>query len=203
MSVKVGEIWDTVPGSGLCVSPRRFGPPRRCGPQTGVSLDLITSLSLPSLGSLVDYVTVSVTQTSRWLPTYIEPCPPQGQLTSWWRHQMETFSTLLALCAGNSLVTGEFPSQRPVTRSFDVFFDLCMNKRLSKHSWGWWFETLPCSLWRHCNETLVFTSTTHPRWVKSCFGWVKTFGYHSRICDCYLSESSQNGYSDGHHKKFK
>ena len=45
---------------------------------------------------------------------------------SWWRHQMETFSALLALCAGNPPVTGEFPSQRPVTRSFDVFFDLCM-----------------------------------------------------------------------------
>ena len=43
---------------------------------------------------------------------------------SWWRHQMETFSALLALCAGNSPVTGEFPAQRPVTRSFDVFFDL-------------------------------------------------------------------------------
>ena len=37
---------------------------------------------------------------------------------SWWRHQMETFSTLLAHCAGNSPVTGEFPSQRPVTRNF-------------------------------------------------------------------------------------
>ena len=37
---------------------------------------------------------------------------------------MEVFSALLALCAGNSPVTGEFPSQRPVTRSFDVFFDL-------------------------------------------------------------------------------
>ena len=32
---------------------------------------------------------------------------------------------------------GEFPTQRPVTRSFDVFFDLRLNKRLSKHSWGW------------------------------------------------------------------
>ena len=42
----------------------------------------------------------------------------------WWRHRMETFSALLALCAGNSPVTGEFPAQRPVTRSFDVFFDL-------------------------------------------------------------------------------
>ena len=69
----------------------------------------------------------------------------------WWRHQMETFSALLAPCVWNSPVTGEFPSQRPVTRSFDVFFYLCLNKRLSKQSWGRWFETLPCPLWRHCN----------------------------------------------------
>ena len=55
---------------------------------------------------------------------------------SWWCHPMETFSTLLALCVGNSLVTGEFPSQRPVTWSFDVFFDLRLNKPLSKQSWG-------------------------------------------------------------------
>ena len=44
------------------------------------------------------------------------------------------------------------PAQRPVTRSFDDFLDLLLNKRLSKQSWGWWFETLPRSLWRHCNE---------------------------------------------------
>ena len=43
---------------------------------------------------------------------------------SWWRHQMESFSALLAICAGNSPVTGEFPAQRPVTWSFNVFFDL-------------------------------------------------------------------------------
>ena len=52
---------------------------------------------------------------------------------SWWRHQMETFSALLAICAGNSPVTGEFHAQRPVTRSSDVLFDLRLNKRLSKH----------------------------------------------------------------------
>ena len=40
---------------------------------------------------------------------------------------METFSVLLAICAGNSPVTGEFPAQMPVTRSFDVFFDLRLN----------------------------------------------------------------------------
>ena len=63
------------------------------------------------------------------------PVIATNQYKSWWRHQMETFSALLVLCAGNSLVTGEFPSQRP--RSFDVFFHLCLNKRLSKQSRGW------------------------------------------------------------------
>ena len=70
---------------------------------------------------------------------------------SWRRYQMETFSALLAICAGNSPVPGEFPIQRPVTRSFDVFFDLHQNKRLSKQWWGWWFETPPCPLRRHRN----------------------------------------------------
>ena len=47
---------------------------------------------------------------------------------------METFSALLAICAGNSLVSGEFPAQRPVTRGFDVFFDLRLNERLGQQS---------------------------------------------------------------------
>ena len=42
---------------------------------------------------------------------------------------MQTFSALLAFCAGNSPVTGEFPAQRPVTRNFDVFFDLQLNQQ--------------------------------------------------------------------------
>ena len=66
---------------------------------------------------------------------------------SWWRHQMKTFSTLLVIRAGNSPVTGEFPTQRPVTRSFEVFFDLRLNKRLSKQWWGWCIETPSRSLW--------------------------------------------------------
>ena len=45
-----------------------------------------------------------------------------SELYSWWRYHVETFSALLAICAGNSLVPGEIPTQRPVTRSFDVFF---------------------------------------------------------------------------------
>ena len=72
-------------------------------------------------------------------------------LNSWWRHQTENFSVLLAICAGNSPVSGEFPAQRPVTRSFYVFFDLRPNKRLSKQLWGCWFEMQSPPLWRHSN----------------------------------------------------
>ena len=50
---------------------------------------------------------------------------------------------------------GEFPTQRPVTRSLDVFFDLRLNKRLSKPPWGWWFETPSWSLWRQCNAIIL------------------------------------------------
>ena len=59
---------------------------------------------------------------------------------------------LLALCTGNSPVTREFPLPMPVTRSFDVFFDLRLNQRLSKQSRRRWFETPSRSLWHHCND---------------------------------------------------
>ena len=81
---------------------------------------------------------------------------------SWWRHQTETFATLLALYPGNSPVTGEFPSQTPVTRNFHVAFDLRVNKRLSKQSWHRWFETPSRSLQRYCNVW----------WKPSRFLWV-------------------------------
>ena len=84
-------------------------------------------------------------------PEYQQPSRWLSNTQPWWRHQMETFSALLAICAGNSPVSGEFLAQRPVTRSFDIFFDLRLNKWLSKQSWGWWFQTLSCPLWRHSN----------------------------------------------------
>ena len=56
----------------------------------------------------------------------------------------------------NSLVTGEFPSKRPVTQSFDVFFDLHQNTRLSKQSRRRWFETLSRSLWRHSKRDRMY-----------------------------------------------
>ena len=88
-------------------------------------------------------------------------------ILTWWRHQMETFSALLAICAGNSPVSGEFPTQRPVTRSFDIYFDPRPDKRLSKQSWGWWFGTLSHSLWRHRNDFMrncIPVNATIPHW---------------------------------------
>ena len=70
---------------------------------------------------------------------------------SWWHHQMETFSVLPAICEGNSPVTGGFLPQRPLMRSFDVLFDLRMNKQLSIQSRRWSFEMSSPSLWRHRN----------------------------------------------------
>ena len=87
----------------------------------------------------------------------------------WWRHQMETFSALLAICAGNSPVTSEFPSQRPVTQSFDVFFDLRLNKRLSKQSWSWWFATPSCPLWCHCNGQFCCVDSCHVKMLLHLF----------------------------------
>ena len=86
---------------------------------------------------------------------------------TWWRHQMETFSALLALCAGNSLVTGEFPAQWPVTRNFDVFFYLHLKKRLSKQSGRWCFGTPSRSLWRHCNDLYLFVKKRSLSGLKS------------------------------------
>ena len=79
---------------------------------------------------------------------------------AWLRHQMEIFSAVVAICAENSPITSEFPAQRPVTRSFDVFFDLGLNERLNKQSWGLWFETPSLPLWRQSNGSKAI-------WMKS------------------------------------
>ena len=68
----------------------------------------------------------------------------------WWRHQMETFSALLAICAGST-----------VASDAELWCILCRNKRLSKQSWGWWFETPSRPLWHHCNGNSI------KRWLAS------------------------------------
>ena len=80
---------------------------------------------------------------------------------------------------------GEFPTQRPVTRSFDVYFDLRLNKRLCKQSWGWWFETLLCPLWRHSNALfsasrpcdVYWTGKLHPSQYKNGLSRYGDFHY--------------------------
>ena len=95
---------------------------------------------------------------------YIDTEPRMWYGKSWWRHQMETFSVLLALCEGNQAVTGgEFPSQRASIAGFDVFFGVNLNKRLNKQLSHRWSETPGCSLWRHCNGcNSHFLSSTSP-----------------------------------------
>ena len=114
-------------------------------------------------GFVVFWMIVSLSKKWTWWmwikfthhkPSYHKPSYGEQLRPAWWRHQMETFSALLALCVGNSLVTGEFPSQRPVTRRFYVFFDLRLNKRLSKRSGRRW-------LWRQCNGGIHLTWGSH------------------------------------------
>ena len=72
-------------------------------------------------------------------------------MTSW---NGNIFRVTGPLC-GEFTGPSEFPTQRSVTWSFDVFFDLCLNKRLSKQPWDWWFEMPLWSLWRHCNVAMI------------------------------------------------
>ena len=120
---------------------------------------------------------------------------------------METYSALLVFCARNSPVTGEFPAQRPVTQSFDVFFDLRLYKRLSKQSWGQWLETSSRPLWRHSNDAAnhmrrAVVLSAELRWqvnftyldnrvdVSSCYTFRNGIKWLRNKCVVYLIEYS-------------
>ena len=74
---------------------------------------------------------------------------------SWWRHQMEIIFRVTGPLWGKFFGHWWIPHKRPVTRSFDVLFDLRRTKRLSKQSGRLWFETPSRSLWRHCNTQIT------------------------------------------------
>ena len=94
---------------------------------------------------------------------------------------METFSASLAICVGNSPVTGEFPAQRPAARSFDGFFDLRLIKRLSKLSWGWWFEMPSRLLWRHCDDNSRAFCIFSWKWIRYVQAYlIIFFDYYSQ-----------------------
>ena len=73
------------------------------------------------------------------------------KLTSQVGYSNKVLSITLSDTRFHDDVTGEFPAQRLVTRSFDVFLDLRLNKWLNKQSRGWWFETLSRPLCRYSN----------------------------------------------------
>ena len=82
------------------------------------------------------------------------------------------------------------PAQRPVTRCFDVFFDLLLNKRLGNQSWGWWFETPSCPLPRHCNpkcDSESESARTTLREIDS--GWISAIKYSGDYNDKVLAVS--------------
>ena len=79
---------------------------------------------------------------------------------------------------------GEFPTQRPVTRSFRVFFDLRLNKRLNKQSRGCWFETLSHPLWRHRNVSCVHGECFHVQYLLR-----KTHIFYTLFRSCYGTRS--------------
>ena len=94
---------------------------------------------------------------------------------------METFSALLAICAGNSLVPSEFPTQRPVTRSFGVFFDLRLNKRLRSNR-----ETGDSRRYRNHYDVIVMKFYAHgAHFVKICC-WLAMVEF-TEILKCYYT----------------
>ena len=113
---------------------------------------------------------------------------------------MKTFSALLALCEGNSPVTCEFPLQRPVTWSFDLFFDLRLNKRLSKPSRRRCFGAPSHTLWRHCN-VMAKGRKEQEQVILDCFGLsTKRVDNFTDLCEvirhCY-DESTLEHLADG------
>ena len=82
-------------------------------------------------------------------------------------------------------------TERPVTRSFDVFFDPRLHKRLSKQSWGWWFKTPLRPLWRQCNDTIWVSSYRTVPPFRYSLNHLSCLGIHfDHFLLCYLSDSS-------------
>ena len=119
------------------------GVVQNCSNSITNSLELKQSCTKPSKYRLIG----SYNRNTLWLRDSARQTSRGKSMTS---SNGNIFRVTGHLC-GEFTGPGEFPTQRPLTRSFDVFFDLRLNKRLSKQPWGWWFETPSCSLWRHRN----------------------------------------------------
>ena len=111
---------------------------------------------------------------------------------------------LMALCEGQSPVKGEFPSQRQVTRSFEVFFDLRLNKQLSKQSKRRWFETPLRLSWRHCNvlqvnahgvlNTMIMITAYNAVVKYLCILRERYLGFHFPQCEGWVGDGGGWGW---------
>ena len=108
---------------------------------------------------------------------------------------METFSALLAFCAVNSPVIGELPAQRPVTRSFDVFFDLRLNQQLSKQWRRRWFETPLRSLRRHCNVLCFIAVRSWPVDLRDYLIWQMHLIQHDKTARHHKTKQAHENIS--------
>ena len=105
------------------------------------------------------------------------------------------YSFMMTSSNGNIFrVTGEFPTQRPMARSFGVFFDLRLNKRLSKQWLGWWFETPSCPLWRHCNVNCRRNGSECSCWQNKVTAWSENKYRISAGRKKWLVHQNKHGY---------
>ena len=121
-------------------------------------------------------------RNGKWQSVIIKTKPDNNTTTT--MHYMMTSSNgkiyrVTGPLCGEFTGPGEFPTQRPVTRSFDVFCDLRLNKLLSKQQWGWWFETPSCSLSRQCNDLM-----SHVLWG------VSNHHGNSTVCRTLITKNS-------------
>ena len=111
----------------------------------------------------------------RWLANFPHKGPVMRKMfpfddVIWWRHHDVWLTTHSMMKA----------------RLSDVFFDLCLNKRLSEQSWGWWFEMPSRSLWRPCNEVGLPT-LRKGIFLGCCHSWVGSNHIEERILFWYLN----------------
>ena len=154
------------------------GPETHCLP-SGCANSHSSDRPTPAVPTLTEAIVTLFEETaSRVLLSKLYPRPSCNckiwvnfQIYSWWRHEMEIFSALLALCTGNSPVTVNSP-HKGQWRGALMFSLICvLNTQLSKQSWGWWFETQSRLLWRHCNawrRRYLFCTYPLKNWLCIC-----------------------------------
>ena len=139
-------------------------------------------------------------------------CPDWRAVMPWenlWRDWIITIHMMTSSNGNIFRVTGHLCGEVighrwiPHTKASDAdlwcfFFYLCLNKWLSKQSWGWWCETLSRSLWRHRNEirTYLYSRFNYELinllWC-GCLDWVPgVLDYDYLLWGCLVTWNDSN-----------